>query len=105
MDLDGSPARSFLYRGTPLKGQAAHSGAIAPNRGTKMPRVSANKESTARAVVGWRSKPWRESFEPPISKSQVALWIADGTLPSAKLGGGIRLITISPSEFVERSRA
>jgi hypothetical protein len=68
-----------------------------------MPRVSQNKESTPPAFVGWRPAAWRAAFNPPISKSQVALWISDGTLPSSK-PGGIRLITISPAEFVERNR-
>ena len=49
----------------------------------------------------WRVREFYEEL--PISKSQVHEWVSDGTLPSAMIGG-VRLILISPSDFVERHR-
>jgi hypothetical protein len=68
-----------------------------------MPRKNPNAPARQPAVVGWRPEEWRNSFSPPLSKSQIAAWISDGTVPSAKPGGA-RFITISPTDFLERHR-
>ena len=51
--------------------------------------------------LAWKIKAWREAV--PLSHSQVCEYIANGTIPSVKIGGS-RLITESPAAFLERHR-
>ena len=47
--------------------------------------------------AGFRIEPWGPAVG--VSRSQVYEWVADGTVPSVKIGG-MRIITISPQEFI-----
>jgi hypothetical protein len=49
----------------------------------------------------WRVREFTEQL--PISKCQIHAWVGDGTLPSAMIGG-VRLILISPEQFVDQHR-
>jgi hypothetical protein len=75
---------------------------------TSQPRLSRafgrkGENMSEAKTAGWRINTWRKDFKPAISTSQIHEWINDRTLPSVKIGG-MRLITISPEQFVERHR-
>ena len=48
---------------------------------------------------GWRPNNFARDIGGSLS--QVYEWLADGTLPSVKIGG-MRIITISPEDFLAR---
>lgn len=51
--------------------------------------------------IAWKIRDWQKAV--PLSRSQIQEYVADGTIPSAKVGG-VRFLVISPSEFIERHR-
>lgn len=50
----------------------------------------------------WRPNEWLQ--EVPVSRSQLYEWLKTGKIDSVRVGG-TRLITESPTAFIERHRA